>query len=104
MAYGLQLRDSSGNMTFSTADLIGWRLYEVLTVGATSNSSKNYTSLIPSGFTVQALVAPTVVPGGSHTVSVAGYTVSWVPYGIAFLAPYPTGNRNAPSDIYVWYK
>lgn len=101
MAYGIQLLNSSGDVTFDSDTMIGWRFYEAISVGETESSSKDYTGVIPSGYTIQALVMPSVALGGSHTVSVSGYVVSWTYFTISILPP---AQRNNPSTILVFYK
>jgi hypothetical protein len=100
MAYGLEIYTASGALALSSTYAVGWRQYEAISVAETESSSKDYTGIIPSGFTLQALVVPSGV-GGSHTVSVSGYVVTWTYFTMTALGP---TYQNNPSMILVFYK
>lgn len=88
-------------MIFDSTVMIGWRLYESFTVGETESSSKDYSSLILAEYSLIAIVRPTVLLGGGHTVSVSGKVVSWTYFTMAIVGP---TNQNAPSVISVFYR
>jgi len=100
MAYGLELYTASGVLALSSTYAVGWRQYEAISVAETESSSKDYTGILPSGFTLLALVVPQNF-GGSHTVSVSGYVVSWTYFTITEMGP---TYQNNPSTILVFYK
>lgn len=101
MAYGLEVYTSDDLLAFSNKTSVGWRIYETFVVGETSSSSKDYTGIIPAGFTIQAMVMPSAALGGSHTVSVSGYVVSWTYFTIG---TGPPDTRNQPSTILVFFR
>lgn len=100
MAHGLVIYDAGGSVVLSNESSIGWRKYEAISVGETESSSKDYTGVIPAGYTLQAVVVPQNF-GGSHTVSVSGYVVSWTYFTVTAVGP---TYQNNPSTIVVFYK
>ncbi len=101
MGYGIKIYTSDGLTVFDNQTTIGWRTYESFAVGEVESGSKDYTGIIPAGHTIEAIVMPTgVVSGGSHSVSVSGYVVSWT----YFTIPYFTGYENNPSIITVFFR
>jgi len=78
MAFGLELRDSSNTVTFSSAS-VTWNQVAFFSVAANGSASNTYSAL--SGRTVLALqvqinAPPLTRKAIAHTITVSGTTVS----------------------------
>jgi hypothetical protein len=87
MSSGFEIKDSSGNTTFSQDDL-AWRFVDSFYVGPTESGSKSYPEL-GANPSLAAYATP-VDLGGGHRVTINGNSVSWVYFhgGQIWVGPY----------------
>lgn len=74
MAYGLRVKDASGNILLNTADIVARIRYSNV-VAADASSSTVLSDI--SGKTTYAVSVPLDVGGIAHSVDITGTTFSW---------------------------
>lgn len=95
MAYGLQIFNSSGVLTFDS-DRTLWRYIDSFDVGATESSSISYSQY--SFLTLSIIQLPHYESSGGHIFTISGTTISWT----YFVGAAPFTYTTTPETIKVF--
>lgn len=89
--YGCQTFGQDGKVHMDSNIMLGWRSVDTYEVPINTLSVKNYTSLLPSGFT---LIAQGYNSRGGicHSVVVNGYEITCTPISNEYSGNYKQGN------------